>query len=38
MITNLMTPQNFKGVKRDDGTPFNITTARVWFEVSERVE
>ena len=33
MITNLMTPNNFKNVTKDDGSPFNVSTARVWFEV-----
>ena len=33
MITNLMTPNNFKDVTKDDGSLFNVSTARVWFEV-----
>ena len=38
MITKLMTPENFKGVKNDDGTAFNISTARDWFEVGGESE
>ena len=34
MITHLMTEENFDKVLRDDGTPLNVTRARVWFEVS----
>ena len=34
MITNLMTEDNFEGVRKDDGKPLNVTRARVWFEVS----
>ena len=37
MITNLMTPHNFKDVTKDDGSPFNVSTARVWFEVGDCV-
>ena len=34
MITHLMTEENFEKVLRDDGSPLNVTRARVWFEVS----
>ena len=33
MITHLMTEDNFDKVLRDDGSPLNVTRARVWFEV-----
>ena len=38
MITNLMTPNNFENVTKDDGSPFNVSNARVWFEVGRMLE
>ena len=35
MITHLMTKDNFENVKRDDGAPFNVSRARIWFEVKK---
>ena len=38
MITHLMTEDNFDKVLRDDGSPLNVTRARVWFEVRSSVD
>lgn len=37
MITHLMTEDNFDKVLRDDGSPLNVTRARVWFEVMHNI-
>ena len=33
LITNLMTTENFENVTKDDGSPLNVTRAKLWFEV-----